>query len=94
MAGYDVIIELLRSGGLDAVTAGEDTRAASLPTAVTGLAAALPETASAEAARTLCTAWEDRVRALGDDVVRLGTNLTDSADEYTVNEIAAEASLT
>lgn len=94
MAGYDVSIDLLRAGGLDAVSAGEDTRAARLPTAVSGLEAALPDTASAAAARKLCTAWQDRMKALGDDIVRLGTDLGDTADQYTNNEVAAESELT
>lgn len=93
MAGYDVIIDLLRSGGLDAVSAGEDTRAARLPTAVSGIEAALPDTASAAAARKLCTAWQDRMKALGDDIVRLGTDLGDSADEYTKTEVVTETEL-
>jgi hypothetical protein len=91
--GYGVTIEEIRSCGRDAVTAGEDTRKVDLPAAASGVESALPDSASAGAARTLGTAWETRVRMLGDDVVRLGTNLSDTADEYARDDATARANL-
>lgn len=93
MDGYGVIIEEIRSCGRDAVTAGEDTGRVDLPAAVSGVEPALPSSASADAASTLSMVWETRVRALGDDVVRLGTDLGDTAEEYARDEEAAKANL-
>jgi hypothetical protein len=91
--GYQAIIDEIRTCGRHAVTAGEDTRKVDLPAAVAGVEPALPGSASATAARGLSTMWESRLRLLSDDVVRLGTGLEDTADQYARDDHAAEANL-
>ncbi|MPZ85690.1 MAG: hypothetical protein GEV28_37050 [Actinophytocola sp.] len=93
MDGYGVIIEEIRSCGRDAVTAGEDTGRVDLPAAVSGVEPALPGSASAGSASTLSMVWKTRLRTLGDDVVRLGTDLGGTAEEYAHNEATARANL-
>ncbi len=93
MDGYEVVIEEIRSCGRDCVAAGEDARKVDLPAAASGVERALPGSASAGAAEALGTMWETRLRMLGDDVVRLGTDLGHTADEYARDEAAAGAHL-
>ena len=82
MDGYGVRFEEVRSCGRAATTAGEDTRKVDLSGAAAGIEAALPGSASAIAARGLSSMWESRLRLLGDDVFRLGTDLGDAAEQY------------
>jgi len=91
--GYQAIIDEIRTCGQHAVTSGEDTRKVDLPAAAAGVEPALPGSASAVAARELSTMWESRLRLLGDDVVRLGTDLADSADQYARDDAAARTNL-
>jgi len=93
MDGYGVIVEEIRSCGRTAVTTGEDTLGVDLPGAAGGIEPALPGSASAVAARGLSSMWDSRLRFLGDDVVRLGTDLGAAADRYARDDAAARAGL-
>jgi len=91
MDGYGVIVEEIRTCGRAATAAGEDTLRVDLPGAAAGIEPALPGSASAVAARGLSSMWDSRLRFLGDDVVRLGTDLGAAADRYARDDAAARA---
>ncbi len=93
MNGYQVTLEAIASAGNAAADLADQLTSIDLAGTLTGVPEALPGARSAQAARTLSTAWKDEIRHYGDAVREHSETLLAASTHYAVNEDAAEADI-